>query len=203
VRHPAHDPFQEVTLVKRVLSTAVALATALALSGGVVLASTDAGQGSGQSDLAAVRAATARYHDVDAAIADGYVRVSDCVSAPGLGAMGIHYLNPSLARDLESTATQPELLLYAPGDHGQLRLVGVEYFQPALVLTPDGPAPWFEQTPPPYDFLNPAPSILGHTFDGPMAGHDPTMPWHYDLHVWIWHPNPSGMFSEFNPTLSC
>jgi len=29
------------------------------------------------------------------------------------------------------------------------------------------------------------------------------MPVHYDLHVWFWHDNPSGLFAPFNPALSC
>ena len=40
-------------------------------------------------------------------------------------------------------------------------------------------------------------------FDGPMEGHSPVMPRHYDLHVWVWHHNPSGMFSMWNPNVSC
>lgn len=155
-----------------------------------------------QAQLAQVRQATAKYHDVNAAIADGYVQASPCVEMPGQGAMGIHFLNPALAQDLSSDPLQPELLLYFPGPNGHLRLVGVEYFAPALTMTSEGPAPWFS-TEPPSNFFNPAPSVLGHTFDGPMAGHDPSMPWHYDLHVWIWQANPSGTFSQYNPNLSC
>lgn len=29
------------------------------------------------------------------------------------------------------------------------------------------------------------------------------MPWHYDLHVWIWTPNPNGDFAPFNPRVMC
>jgi hypothetical protein len=29
------------------------------------------------------------------------------------------------------------------------------------------------------------------------------VPWHWSLHVWIWAHNPSGMFSEWNPSISC
>ncbi|MDP9350013.1 MAG: hypothetical protein M3P51_00485, partial [Chloroflexota bacterium] len=38
--------------------------------------------------LAAVRHATAKYHDVEQALADGYVAAPHCVSVPGLGGMG-------------------------------------------------------------------------------------------------------------------
>ena len=77
--------------------------------------------------LAQVRQATAKYHDVNQALADGYIPVSPCEALPGAGAMGIHYLNPALASDLAIDPLAPEILLYAPSGNG-LRLVGVEYF---------------------------------------------------------------------------
>jgi len=40
-------------------------------------------------------------------------------------------------------------------------------------------------------------------FDGPMAGHNPQMPWHYDLHAWVIENNPAGLFSQWNPSISC
>ena len=36
-----------------------------------------------------------------------------------------------------------------------------------------------------------------------MPGHLPGMPWHWDLHVWVWANNPSGTFAQWNPALSC
>jgi hypothetical protein len=137
----------------------------------------------GNSDLAAVRAATAHFHDVDAALAAGYVPVSDCEELPGTGAMGIHYLNPQLAGDATVDPLRPEVLLYMPtGDN--LQLVGVEYF------VAEAAAPT-------------RPTVLGRPFDGPMAGHSEGMPWHYDLHLWIWKNNPSGVATAWNPALSC
>ena len=158
-------------------------------------------------DLAAIRRATARYHDLDKAIADGYVFPGPdaCVSSPE-GMMGIHVVNPTLARDISINLDQPEVLLYMPKPNGGYQLVGVEYFSPVLVRAPQGaPQPWFASGPWPSDWtiVNPAPTLLGRTFDGPMAGHEPGMPWHYDLHVWAWQPNPRGDFSHFNPRLSC
>ena len=37
----------------------------------------------------------------------------------------------------------------------------------------------------------------------PMLGHIPGMPPHYDLHVWVWQPNPDGMFAIWNPKVTC
>jgi hypothetical protein len=36
-----------------------------------------------------------------------------------------------------------------------------------------------------------------------MPGHQPGMPIHYDLHVWLWMDNPSGMFAPWNPRVRC
>jgi hypothetical protein len=169
------------TLTRR--AGAAALSTAAAA---VLLATSapaaDAASSAGNSDLAAVRAATAKYHDVDRALADGYVPVSDCEELPGVGTMGIHYLNPQLAGDLTVDATRPEVLLYLPTEGG-LKLVAVEYFQA--------------------DAGQARPSVLGRPFDGPMAGHSEGMPTHYDLHLWIWKNNPAGIATAWNPALSC
>jgi hypothetical protein len=132
--------------------------------------------------LAAVRQATAKYHDVSQALADGYIPVSPCEAHHGLGTMGIHYLNPALAMDLALDPLAPELLLYVPSGNG-LRLVAVEYFVA--------------------DVGQPHPSLFGLPFDGPMPGHTPDMPVHYDLHVWLWQANPDGMFAQWNPSLHC
>jgi hypothetical protein len=47
------------------------------------------------------------------------------------------------------------------------------------------------------------PSLFGQEFDGPMEGHGPGQPIHYDLHVWLWKKNPAGMFAPFNPKVAC
>ena len=69
------------------------------------------------------------------------------------------------------------------------------------VLASGGDA--FSDSPQPYPFANPAPSVFGQVFEGPMAGHEPGQPWRYDKHVWVWAANPSGTFAQFNPSLNC
>jgi hypothetical protein len=97
--------------------------------------------------------------------------------------------------------------LYLPRPEGGWKLVAVEYVQFVLLrdTTTGTVAPWSLPTPWPatYVVVNPAPSVFGHTFQGPMPGHAPGMPWHYDLHVWAWAPNPSGTFAQWNPAISC
>ncbi len=128
--------------------------------------------------LAAARAATAKYHDISEALADGFVQVSPCVAVPGLGAMGFHYANFARAGNPNLDPAEPETLLYIPDEDGDLRLVGLEY-------TRFGPP-----TPP-------APTLFGQEFryDNNLGA--------YTLHVWAWRNNPSGMFAPFNPKLGC
>jgi hypothetical protein len=135
-------------------------------------------------ELAHIRAATARYHDVDVALDDGYIPVSPC-EQNDIGAMGVHYLHPGLASDAEVDPARPEVLLYLPTSDGEAQLVGVEYF---VAATATGGV---------------TPELYGVPFDGPMAGHSPGMPEHYDLHVWAWRHNPDGMTAQWNPALNC
>ena len=130
---------------------------------------------------AQVREVTKKYLDVDSAVADGYSSTVECVESP-LGAMGIHYIKPSLF-DCQINELEPEMLLYIPTEDGP-KLIGVEYFIPSACV-------------------DSTPMLFGHEMDGPMPGHGPGQPEHYDLHVWLWEPNPSGIFEEFNPNLSC
>ncbi len=138
-------------------------------------------------ELTAARAATAKYNSVTKALADGYLATVDCVEAPpagppgALGGMGFHYVNLGLMDPFVDPLT-PEILLYVPTAAG-VRLVGVEYLA--------------------VDVGQPAPVLFGQTMNGPMAGHGPGQPDHYDLHVWLWEANPDGIFADWNPNVSC
>ena len=144
--------------------------------------------------LAQVRNATAKYHDVNEAFNDGYINTHELAADPQEGVMGIHFVNPALLGDDIITPEKPEVLLYVPTKNGGYKLVGVEYYVPAALVTK-------------------TPSLFGQPFDGPMLNHeldpdsltedqkkDPKNN-HYDLHVWIWHGNPSGIFAQYNPAL--
>lgn len=158
-------------------------------------------------ELAAVRQATAQFHDPSTAIGAGYLSPlgGHCDESPA-GAMGVHSSKPALVQSQVLDPLQPEVLLYLPNKDG-VRLVGVEYVQPALLrhLETGVVAPWLPTTPWPatYQLVTPTPRLFGQTFQGPMPGHVPGMPWHWDLHVWVWANNPSGTFAQWNPTLSC
>lgn len=162
--------------------------------------------GSLPPDLQAVRAAVAQYHSYGEALGAGYSAAGEpCVSSPA-GTMGFHAVNGAIIGSGVNDPLRPPILLYAPRQNGSTALVGVEYWHVALVNTPDGPRPWLSQIDPRtlgMTFFTPTPSLFGQAFNGPMAGHNPQMPWHYDLHVWVVDENPAGVFAQFNPTLSC
>jgi hypothetical protein len=138
----------------------------------------------GNSNLAAVRAATAQFHRSEVAEAAGYFDTGECVELPSVGGMGYHFVNFGLLFDLELNPTQPEILVYAPSPSGGLRLVAVEYAVPI--------EPWDE-----IHGENNPPSVLGQNLHpAPHLGL-------YILHAWVWQNNPAGMFEDWNPNVSC
>jgi hypothetical protein len=177
--------------MKKTLITIIIVLALVATLAGVAYAATGMTDPRVLRDLTKVRQATAKYHDVNVAIADGYIPTEACDAIPGVGGMGFHYVKPALMMDSVVDLITPEILMYASAGEG-LRLVGVEYF--VGVGAPDAPVP---------DPAPPAPILFGRAFDGPMPGHIPGMPPHYDLHVWIWQPNPDGIFAEWNPSVTC
>jgi hypothetical protein len=135
-------------------------------------------------DIAEIKRATAKFHNVQKALAAGYLPAEHCIAVPGVGAMGYHYVNPDLV-DGVVDPLRPEVLVYQPSGEGRhLKLVAVEYFVPAGTVAS-------------HPMLGPVP------FEGPMPGHEPGMPVHYDLHVWLWQHNPDGTFATWNPAGSC
>ena len=147
-----------------------------------------------KKQLRIAKEATARYQSVAEAEADGYHTAPGpdgkpvCVSSP-VGGMGIHYENAALMNDGQLDIRRPEILVYAPNPDGSLRLVALEYFtadrDQNLLTSADRPV------------------LFGHGFDGPMEGHHPGVPIHYDLHVWLWQDNPLDTFEQWNPTVIC
>ncbi len=141
-----------------------------------------------EDDLAPVRRATARYHQVEAAIADGYQLgydgiITGCIAHPTDGAMGYHYFRADLIEDPAVDPLQPEGLVYQPMPNGELRLAAVEWVVP-------GPVP-------PDPTLEP-PTVL----DTDLHVLNPALGW-YIHHAWIWSHNPAGMFQDWNPEVAC
>jgi len=149
-----------------------------------------AAAGDGTSEA---RAATAGYHDFAAATADGFGELRDsngiaCIDNPA-GGMGIHYVLGSRVGDPTESAATPEALIYEPQKNGQMRLVGLEY----VVLQ----SSWQGAG------NTAAPTLFGQAFEPVAAGNRYGLPPFYELHVWLWKHNPSGMFADWNPTVSC
>ena len=134
-----------------------------------------------------VRQATQKFQDVRAATAAGYVSVRNCASGPNEGAMGVHYVNDTFIADGVLDVQRPDVLVYEPYQ-GQLRLVAVEFFVDAQQ----------------WDAANAAPPVLGgQLFNYVGAPNRLRLPAHYELHVWAWKRNSSGIFSDWNPRVSC
>ncbi len=131
-----------------------------------------------QRGLATMRRATARYHRVDVARADGFVQILPCLEHPTAGGLGIPY--GRLDRfDTTIDLNEPEILFYEPQKTGRLRLVGGEPVVPIAL--------WGSE----------APSLFGREF------HRNEEHGLYGLHMWIWKHNPDGVLSFWNPEVSC
>ncbi len=173
----------------------------------VVLAAPGAPGSGVNKELAAVRKATAKYHDVSRAVADGYEQLSGHV--PGMGA---HFVNFGLM-ETPFDLTEPEILLYSLTEGNKPKLVAVEY-----VVA--GPEPgdlagdfdvWvlhlaschYEDE---FEVEETSP-LACPTTSPPWNGNPggaPLVLWHPDLwalHTWIWRGNPDGVFAARNPNV--
>ena len=146
----------------------------------------------GGPTLADVREATARFHDVAVARAAGYGEFYFCTDneTPGVGAMGQHFANgPLVFGDPEIDALRPEVLMYAPTPDGGWRLIGMEY----VVLQAD----WEAAHP------GTTPTVLGMPLKAVGAGNRYGLDPFWQRHVWLWRNNPTGIFEDWNPKVSC
>jgi len=162
-----------------------------------------------------IRAATLRFRDVSTALKEGYVRdpMDMCITAPiegqpiQLGGMGVHYFRPDLlgisgttprvtGKGTHTDFLRPAVLVYEPQENGSLELVAVEnlVFRDAWHAAGHKAPPEFEGNQYYAMVDNPVTTDVdeAHGF----------MP-HYELHIWLYRDNPSGIFAQFNPTVSC
>ena len=147
----------------------------------------------GQANLSAISNATARYHNVAAAVADGYAPFYVCTDKEGTGAMGQHYVKGALVDPVNSPGIDPltpEALVYEPMPDGSLRLVAAEY-----VTFQDAYHGAFG--------ANATPSVLGWPLIAVGANNRYGLPPFFERHVWLWSPNPLGMFDDWNSRVSC
>lgn len=121
------------------------------------------------SELKQVKAATAKYQDIENALADGYQDI-----AVNVENMGHHFMKMSLV-DAVFDHKRPEILVYNKDKNGKQRLVAVEYAIPLSEPRPQG-------------FAGDA-----DVWDG-NAGFGLWL-----LHAWVWEHNPAGVFNSTNP----
>ena len=117
--------------MKRLRTVVPMLAAGLLLASqaGAAVACSDCDPG---RPIAAAHAITAKYHSLNLAKKAGYSILADtagitCISEPGMGAMGVHYVKGDLVKDPAIDALHPEALVYAPDAHGRLHLAALEY----------------------------------------------------------------------------
>lgn len=188
---------------------------ALFFVAGSIGCTTQPSPGPGEPTLSEVRELTERFRDVDAALAEGYIRdpfdLCDTAAMMGQpaarGAMGVHYFRPDLLGVTEPPSPrvkgqgthtdfrEPSILIYEPQADGSMELVAVEnlVFADAWHRAGHANRPTFYGVP--YDAMSDDPNTPAdeaHQFAP-----------HYDRHVWIYRDNPSGVFAVFNPNVSC
>lgn len=144
--------------------------------------------GGGRPGVAEARAATAKFHSLAVAEGAGYGKFYECTDAEGIGAMGQHFVNGGLVGDAQLDVRTPEVLVYEPRANGGWRLVGVEYVEIAAVWDAAHASP---------------PQLFGQTLRRVAAPNRYGLPDFYEIHAWIWQPNPRGMFDDWNPAVTC
>lgn len=127
------------------------------------------------AELFQVRAATAKYMDTAAAVADLYENTG--VQLPN---MGLHFVKRELIGDGKFDLRKPEFLVYNKNPNGKFELVAVEYGVPI-------------------DFQHPDVAPAGFTGDGDEWDFNTLGLGLWTLHAWVWKTNPDGVFTMENP----
>jgi hypothetical protein len=168
-------------------------ATASAAVAAAVLSAPAPATASAPAWLDHLRDATRQYQSLKVAKAAGFGKLKDaqgiaCIDNPPEGGMGVHFVNGDLVGDSEVVADTPEVMVYQPTADG-MRLVALEYvvFRKA----------WRSE------HATGRPQLYGQKFE--LLGKDNRygLPPFYELHVWAWKHNPSGLFNDWNPRVTC
>ena len=140
--------------------------------------------GHGQvSALSQLHAAAAQFQSLGAAEQAGYHFMAGLNTChPGLGGAGFSYVNLGLV-DTTIDISHPEGLIYVTGPNQTLQLGAVEYIVPVAAWNAAHKSEW--------------PQLMKQQF------HLNSALGLYVLHVWADKANPSGMFEDWNPAVSC
>jgi hypothetical protein len=147
--------------------------------------------------LAKARVATARYAtNLEQAKADGYRIIT-----PHMKDMGTHFLNPGIT---DFDVTKPHILVYVQRD-GAYQLGALEWVFPKKPAKPPLKGAKYGSFPAACHYddgtFSPAASEGDCAPTSPESG-SPFVFWHpklVTLHVWVWYPNPDGLYAPTNP----
>ena len=173
---------------------AAVLGTALIATGAASAQAAPTAHHAAKTDtIAALRQATDKFHDLNRAENSGYGFFTDaqgiaCIDMPGMGGMGVHFVDSAFVGDPTEHALHPEALVYRIDANGKLRLSAVEYVVIASAWDATHTVP---------------PKLYGQTFALTPAGNRYGLPAYYSLHAWAWYHNPAGMFAPYNPRVQC
>lgn len=150
--------------------------------------------------LAAARLATAKYAtNLARAKADGYG-----VITPIMPNMGVHFMNPKISG---FSVTKPQILVYEK--HGKTWQLGaLEWVFTKMPANPPLDNATFGSFPAAchYKDGNFIPHKNKHTCPKRFKKTGSKLSfWHPDLitmHVWLWYPNPAGLYSSTNPLVA-
>ena len=149
------------------------------------------------AQLARARIATARYaNSLGAAKADGYSILTQLI--PG---MGYHFINPSIKG---FDVRKPPILVYEK--HGaKWQLGALEWVFPEKPATPPLKGATYGSFPAACHYKDgtfvPEPSTEACPQTSPQSGASFNF-WHpalVTMHVWIWYPNPDGLYASMDP----
>jgi hypothetical protein len=130
--------------------------------------------------LAALRQLTEGFGDIAVAQAAGYTeQITPCWYHRDLGGQGYHFARTELI-DGNVSLLEPELVMYEPRPDGTHEFLAIEYIVPFAAW--DNPDP---------------PVLLGR----PFMRNERLELW--VLHVWLGKNNPSGLYADWNPNVSC
>jgi hypothetical protein len=136
--------------------------------------------GADAAELAMLNDMFAGYTDITAAQAAGYTeRITPCWYHRDHGGQGVHYARTDLI-DGTVSLHEPEIVMYEPRADGTEEFLAIEYIVPFSA--------WQQADPP---------RLLGRDF---MRNERLEL---WVLHVWLGKDNPSGMYADWNPNVSC
>ncbi|TMJ08786.1 MAG: hypothetical protein E6G98_11300 [Bacillati bacterium ANGP1] len=152
------------------------------------------------AEIARARLATAQYAmDLEAAKTDGYGIITQMIPN-----MGYHFLNGKIQG---FDVTKPPILVYVKKDDAW-QLVAIEWVYPKRPASPPLPGAQYGSFGAACHYMDgsfvqaSAENKCGKTNAKTGSAFNFWHPPLVTLHMWIWYPNPSGVFAEFNPLLT-